>query len=79
VAAVRVQVDNMRADVANTVAKKLLDHGEPALAVSLLEPIVARSEQRDDLARTLFDALRDSGQHKRAAEIRRRFATGENS
>jgi hypothetical protein len=79
VAAVRVQLDNMRADVANAVAKKLLDQDEPALAVSLLEPIVARSEQRDDLARTLFDALRDSGQHKRAAEIRRRFATGENS
>jgi hypothetical protein len=79
VAAVRVQVDNMRGDVADAVAKKFLDQGEPALAVSLLEPIVARSEQRDDLARTLIDALRDSGQHKRAAEIRRRFTTGQES
>ncbi len=77
VAAVRVQIENVRADVADAVAKTLLDQGEPALAVSLLEPIVARSEERDDVARTLINALRESGQHNRAAEIRRRFATGQ--
>jgi len=79
VAEVRVQIDGTRADVADAVAKTLLDRGEPAQAVALLEPIVARSEERDDLARTLINALRESGQHKRAAEIRRRFATGQES
>jgi len=76
VAEVRVQIDGMRADVAVAVATALLDRGQAALAVSLLEPIVARSHERDDLARTLINALRDSGQHARAAEIRRRFAAG---
>jgi len=74
VAEVRVQIDGMRADLADAVAKALLDRGQAALAVSLLEPIVARSVERDDLARTLINALRDCGQHTRAAEIRRRFA-----
>ncbi len=76
VAEARVQIDGMRADLANAVAKALLDRGQSALAVSLLEPIVARSVERDDLARTLINALRDSGQHARAAEVRRRFAVG---
>ncbi len=76
VAEVRVQIDGMRADLADAVAKALLDRGQAALAVSLLEPIVARSVERDDLARTLINALRESGQHARAAEIRRRFAIG---
>jgi hypothetical protein len=76
VAEVRVQIDGMRADVAGVLAKALLDRGQAAHAVSLLEPIVARSLERDDLARTLINALRDSGQHTRAAEVRRRFAVG---
>jgi len=41
--------------------------------------LVARSEERDDLARTLINALRESGQNARAAEIRRRFAVGQES
>ena len=76
VAEVRVQIDGMRADVANALAKALLDRGQAPLAVSMLEPLVAKSIERDDLARTLINALRDSGQHTRAAEIRRRFAVG---
>jgi hypothetical protein len=76
VADVRVQIDGMRADLADAVARVLLDRGQAALAVSLLEPLVTRSIERDDLARTLINALRDSGQHTRAAEIRRRFAVG---
>ncbi|HVC77475.1 MAG TPA: hypothetical protein VND96_13265 [Candidatus Micrarchaeaceae archaeon] len=77
VAEVRVQIDGMRADLADAVAKALLDRGQAPLAVALLEPIVARSVERDDLARTLINALRDCGQHTRAAEIRRRFAGGQ--
>ena len=76
VAEVRVLIDGLRADVANALAKALLDQGRAAVAVSLLEPIVAKSIERDDLARTLINALRDSGQHTRAAEVRRRFAVG---
>jgi transcriptional activator len=79
VAEVRAQVDTMRADLADSVANGLLDRGQAAAAVSLLEPIVARSEHRDDLARTLVNALRESGQHGRAAEVRRRFAVGQES
>lgn len=79
VAEVRVQVEGMRADVADAVGKALLDRGQAALAVSILEPLVARSEERDDLARTLINALRESGQHARAADIRRRFAVGQES
>lgn len=77
VAAVRVQVDKARADLADIVANVLLDRGQAASAVSILEPIVVRSEDRDDIARTLINALRESGQHNRAAEIRRRFAVGQ--
>ncbi len=79
VAEVRSQIDTLRSDVADVVGKALLDRGQASLAVSLLEPIVARSEERDDLARTLVNALRESGQHARAAEIRRRFAVGQES
>ena len=79
VSEVRAQIDTMRADLAEAVAKALLDRGQPALAVALLDPLVARSEERDDLARTLINALRESGQNARAAEIRRRFAVGQES
>jgi hypothetical protein len=79
VAEARSNIDGTRADLADAVAKALLDRGEAAQAVALLEPIVARSEERDDVARTLINALRESGQHKRAAEIRRRFAPGQES
>jgi len=79
VSEVRAQVDTMRADLAHAVANTLLDRGQAAAAVSLLEPIVARSEDRDDLARTLVNALRETGQHGRAAEVRRRFAVGQES
>jgi len=79
VSEVRAQIDTMRADVAEAVAKALLDRGQAALAVALLDPLVARSEERDDLARTLINALRESGQNARAAEIRRRFAVGQES
>ena len=76
---VRAQVDKLRADLADFVANALLDHGRASEAVSLLEPIAARSEDRDDIARTLINALRESGQHSRAAEVRRRHAVGQES
>ena len=77
VAEVRVKLHKLQADIALAVANVLLDRGQPADAVTLLDPIVARSEDRDDLARVLITALRESGQHNRAAEIRRRFAVGQ--
>lgn len=73
VAEVRAQLHKLQADVAVAVANVLLDRGQPTDAVALLDPIVARSEDRDDLARALITALRESGQHSRAAEIRRRL------
>lgn len=77
VAEVRAQVDNLRADVAVAVGEALLDRGQAAQAASILEPVVKRSEHRDDVARTLSTALRELGQHDRAADIRRRFAVGQ--
>lgn len=77
VAEVRVKLHKLQADIALAVANVLLDRGQPADAATLLDPIVARSDDRDDLARVLITALRESGQHNRAAEIRRRFAVGQ--
>lgn len=79
VAEARVLIDNLRADLAVAVGEALLDRGQAAQAVALLEPIVKRSEDRDDVARTLSTALREVGQHDRAAEIRRRYAVGQES
>lgn len=79
VAEVRVQIDTVRADVAVAVGEALLDRGQAAQAVALLEPIVKRSDDRDDVARTLSAALRELGQHDRAAEVRRRYAVGQES
>jgi len=73
VADVRAHLHTLRGDVAIAVANALLDRGQSADAVALLEPIMTRSEERDDVARTLITALRESGQHSRAAELRRRF------
>lgn len=78
VAEVRTQVHTLCADLAVAVANVLLDDGQAADAVTLLDPILARSEDRDDVARTLITALRESGQQSRAAEIRRRFADQDN-
>lgn len=79
VADVRVQIDNLRADIAVAVGEALLDRGQAAEAVALLDPISKRSDDRDDVGRTLSTALRELGQHDRAAEIRRRFAVGQES
>jgi hypothetical protein len=79
VAEARVQIDNMRADVAVAVGEALLDRGLAAQAAALLEPIAKRSENRDDIARTLSTALRELGQHDRAAEVRRCNAVGRES
>lgn len=76
VAEVRAQVHTLRADLAVGVANALLDRGQAADAVAILEPLVAQSEDRDDVVRTLINALRDSGLHSRVAEIRRRYAAG---
>jgi len=76
VAEVRAQVLTLRADLAVATANVLLDRGRPADAVAVLDPIVAGSEDRDDVVRTLINALRESGDHKRAAEIRRRYSVG---
>lgn len=79
VAEARVRIDNLRADVAVAVGEALLDRGQAAKAVALLEPILKRSDDRDDVARTLSTALRELGQHDRAAEVRRRYAVGQES
>jgi hypothetical protein len=79
VAEVRVQIDTMRADLAVAVGEALLDRGQASLAAAVLEPIVKRAEDRDDVARTLSTALRELGQHGRAAEIRRRNVAGQES
>lgn len=79
VAEVRVQIDTMRADLAVAVGEALLDRGQASIAAALLEPIVKRAEDRDDVARTLSTALRELGQHGRAAEIRRRNVAGQES
>ncbi len=79
VAEVRSRIDNQRADVAVAVGEALLDRGQAAQAVTLLEPINNRSEDRDDVARILSTAFRELGQHDRAAEVRRRNAVGQES
>lgn len=79
VAEVRAQVLTLRADLAVATANALLDRGRPADAAAVLDPIVAGSEDRDDVVRTLITALRESGQHNRAAEIRRRYTVGQES
>src|SRR6266851_230782 len=79
VAEVRAQVLTLRADLAVATANSLLDRGRPADAAALLDPLVAGSEDRDDVVRTLITALRESGQHKRAAEIRRQYTVGQES
>jgi predicted Zn-dependent protease len=79
VADVRAQIDNLRADIAVAVGEALLDRGQAAEAVAVLEPIVKGSDDRDDVARILSTALRELGQHDRAAEIRRRYAVGQGS
>lgn len=77
VAEVRAQVLRLRADLAVATANVLLERGRPADAAAVLDPIVAGSEDRDDVVRTLITALRESGQHNRAAEIRRRYTAGQ--
>ncbi len=77
VAEVRSQIDTLRADIAVAVGEALLDRGQAAQAVAILDPIVKRSEDRDDVARTLSTALRELGQHDRAADVRRRYAVGQ--
>jgi len=79
VAEVRAQVLTLRADLAVATANVLLDRGRPADAAAVLDPIVAGSEDRDDVVRTLITALRESGQHNRAAEVRRRYTVGQES
>ena len=79
VAEVRAQVLTLRADLAVATANVFLDRGRPADAAAVLDPIVAGSEDRDDVVRTLITALRESGQHNRAAEIRRRYTVGQES
>jgi len=79
VAEVRAQVLRLRADLAVATANVLLDRGRPDDASAVLDPIVAGSEDRDDVVRTLITALRESGQHNRAAEIRRRYTVGQES
>jgi hypothetical protein len=79
VAEVRTQLHKLQGDVAVAVATVLLDRGQAADAVAVLEPVMDRSEDRDDVAKALINALRDSGQHTRAAEIRRRLAAGQES
>jgi hypothetical protein len=79
VAEARTQIDTLRGDVAAAVGEALLDRGQPSRAAALLEPIVRRSEDRDDLARILSAALRELGQHDRAAEVRRRYVVGQES
>jgi hypothetical protein len=76
-AEVRAQVLKLRADLAVATANALLDRGQAAEAAAVLDPIVAGSEDRDDVVRTLIAALRESGQHIRAAEIRRRYTVGQ--
>jgi len=77
VAEVRAQVLTLRADLAVATANALLDRGRPADAAALLDPLVAGSEDRDDVVRTLITALRESGDHKRAGEIRRQYTVGQ--
>jgi hypothetical protein len=79
VAEARTQIHTLRGDLAAAVGEALLDRGQASLAAALLEPIVKRSEDRDDLARILSTALRELGQHERAAEVRRRFVVGQES
>jgi hypothetical protein len=79
VAEVRAQILSLRADLAVATANRLLDRGKAADAAQLLEPIVTVSEDRDDVVRTLIVALRESGQHSRAAETRRHFDAGQES
>ena len=76
---VRTQVDSMRADIAVVTAQGLLDRGRPAAAAALLEPLLIRSEDRDDVARILSNALHELGQHERASAVRRRNAVGQES
>jgi len=77
VAEVRAQVLTLRADLAVATANALLDRGRPADAAAVLDPILAGSEDRDDVVRTLITALRESGEHGRAGEIRRRHTLGQ--
>lgn len=77
VAEVRAQVDTIRADVAVAVGEALLQRRRASDAAALLDPIVRRAEDRDDVALTLSNALHQLGQHDRAAEVRRRYAVGQ--
>jgi predicted Zn-dependent protease len=79
VAEARSQIDSLRADLAVAIGEALLDRGNAALVVPILEPIAKRSEDRDDVTRTLSTALRELGQHDRAAEVRRRNPVGRES
>jgi len=54
VAEVRAQVLTLRADLAVATANVFLDRGRPADAAAVLDPIVAGSEDRDDVVRTLI-------------------------
>lgn len=74
VAEARAEVLRLRADLAVATANALLDRGQAVDAAALLDPVLAGSEDRDDVVRTLITALRESGQHSRAAELRRRLA-----
>jgi len=69
----RVQIDNIRADIAESLARALVYRGQAAQAVALLDPVNLRSQEREDVARTLIKALRESGQHARAEELSRRY------
>jgi len=77
VAAMERLVDAWRSDVVGGFAAACLGTGKPARAQAALVEQLRRNPEREDLIRHLINVYIESGQPRRADEIRRRHQAGE--
>ncbi len=73
VAQVRVLVAGWRADLARALAEYHDANGHPEASIQHLEGVLQAQPARQDLARLLMAAYMQSGQTRRAAEVRQTF------
>jgi len=62
---------NEEADVRGTIAKLLLDSGDPERAMEILKPLIETSTQRADIHRLYGDALSEFGRNDHALDAYR--------
>jgi hypothetical protein len=73
---IRLKVGTLRADLTAILGSSLLAHGRAKDAIAPLEAELARSGD-PRIVENLIKALHETGQHDRAAELRRKYDQGE--